>query len=395
MKLLVISSSLDLRYPFSCTPAWWQLLKGLYEEGVDLIVLPYQGKAIESLWWKTYDNPGYAAGETFLRARNLFRRLPGADGRNRQPASGESLADKASRTLSNRLIRPRWQHALDRILEKEKDVDALLVLTVPLNHFTGLPSYIREKHNIPVIYFDGDVPASLPNFKGFKSGFKIYEGADLTEYDVFLSNSKGGSEELKKMGVPNVKTFYYGADPDVFAPLDIPKKRDIFFYGHGYEYRREWIEAMITTPNKALVDKTFAVRVTDMEIDLGSTDRLPYASVSKLREYACESRINLCIVRGAHASAYASSSSRPFELASMGCCVVSNPYDGLQEWFEPKREMLTVHSAEEAIETYTWLLNNDTERESIGLAARERVLKEHTYRHRARRLKKIVEETIA
>ena len=30
MKLLVLVSSLDLRQPFSATPAWWQLLKGLY-----------------------------------------------------------------------------------------------------------------------------------------------------------------------------------------------------------------------------------------------------------------------------------------------------------------------------------------------------------------------------
>ncbi len=44
MKLLVIVSSLDLTQPFSATPAWWQLLKALYEVGVDVIATPYQGQ---------------------------------------------------------------------------------------------------------------------------------------------------------------------------------------------------------------------------------------------------------------------------------------------------------------------------------------------------------------
>ena len=41
MKILAICSSLDLRQPYSCTPAWWQLLKGLAEIGVDVSAVPY------------------------------------------------------------------------------------------------------------------------------------------------------------------------------------------------------------------------------------------------------------------------------------------------------------------------------------------------------------------
>lgn len=40
MKLLVVPASLDLRQPFSATPAWWQLLKALHEEGTELIACP-------------------------------------------------------------------------------------------------------------------------------------------------------------------------------------------------------------------------------------------------------------------------------------------------------------------------------------------------------------------
>ena len=392
MKILAVCSSLDLKSLYSCTPAWWQLLKGLYEIGVEVIATSYQGPAVESLWWKAYPNPCQREGNLFVTARNALRGLTKSTKREdgqRQDIK-DNLADKVVRTLTYTFVRPRWEKHLDNILKKEEDVDAIIVFTVPLNHLQGLPAYIKEKHHIPIFYYDGDVPASLPQFGGFKSGFKIYQGADLAEYDGFISNSKGGIRELEKMGAKNVSVLYYGADPALFAPLNVKQNIDVFFYGHGYEYRKEWIKAMITMPSKRLTNKRFAIRATGFDIDLGNTEKLPYASFAKLREYSCRSKINLNITRKAHASVYASSSSRPFELASMGCCIVSNPYKGLEEWFEPKKEIFIIESAEEAIEIYKWLLKNSVERRKVGEQARERVLKEHTYQHRAGQLVKIL-----
>jgi spore maturation protein CgeB len=48
--------------------------------------------------------------------------------------------------------------------------------------------------------------------------------------------------------------------------------------------------------------------------------------------------------------------------------------------------LIVIHSAEEAIERYRWLLNHETERRKMGQAARERFLQEHTFQHRARQL---------
>jgi spore maturation protein CgeB len=129
--------------------------------------------------------------------------------------------------------------------------------------------------------------------------------------------------------------------------------------------------------------------------DLSQVEALPYASFSKLREYCCRSRINLNITRAPHASTYASSTARIFELATLGCCVVSNPVAGLEEWFEPEREMLMLKEPQEAIERYTWLLDHDASRRQMGQAARQRVLKEHTFRHRARQLVAYIREAVS
>jgi glycosyltransferase involved in cell wall biosynthesis len=406
MKLLVIPASLDLTQPFSATPAWWQLLKALYEIGVEVVATPYQGPAIESLWWRAEPNPAQWQGDVFKTARDTVRKIVGEKApvqinEKQQGDVGaqhvvpsqdsESASDKLIRQTVQTLITPVWARHLDRILTKQPDIDAVIVLTAPLNHLNGIAAEIQRKHNKPVLYYDGDVPASLPNLSGFASGFRIYQGANPAEYTAFISNSKGGEDALKALGARAVHTIFYGADPDVFSPVNVPAQDiDVMFYGHGKEYRAQWVEDMIAAPSNTLPDAKFAVRGTKLG-GLGKSQLLPYLSFSKLREYACRSKINLCITRRAHASVYASSSSRPFELSSMGCCIVANPYLGIEEWFEPGKELFVVHSQEEALDRYRYLLAHDSERLAVGQAARERVLKEHTFRHRAKQLADIVQ----
>ena len=398
MKLLVVLSSLDLTQPFSATPAWWQLLKGLYEIGVEVIATPYQGPAIESLWWRAEPNPARWQGDLFKSLRHITqiivppKQVQMDDTQSFDSTDNESISQKSVRKLAQAVIAPLWRKHLEGILIQEPDIDAILFLTVPLNHLKGVPRYLLERYQKPVLYFDGDVPASLPNMKGFASGFRIYQEADVTEYSAFISNSKGGEALLKQLGVENVHTVWYGADPDVFSPVPIAKQDiDVLFYGHGREYRSDWIDNMITIPSKTLSDTKFAVRGTKLG-DIGNTKLLPYLSFSKLREYSCRSKINLCITRGAHASVYASSSSRPFELSAMGACIVANPYSGLQEWFEPEKEIIIVNSSDEAVDRYQFLINHESERKSIGKAARKRVLKQHTFRHRAGELVNIIRQ---
>ena len=116
MKLLVVVSSLDLRQPFSATPAWWQLLKGLYEMGAEVIAAPYQGAPIESLWWRAASNPARLPGDIFKSVRDLSRRLlPTGNRKTGDEANGESLDDRAVRRVANALIAPLWRRQLERI----------------------------------------------------------------------------------------------------------------------------------------------------------------------------------------------------------------------------------------------------------------------------------------
>jgi spore maturation protein CgeB len=73
-----------------------------------------------------------------------------------------------------------------------------------------------------------------------------------------------------------------------------------------------------------------------------------------------------------------------------GAAIVANPYDGIERWFEPGSELLLVDDAEQALATYRELLDDPAQAEAMGARARERVLDEHTYAHRARQILELV-----
>lgn len=380
MKLLIVAASLDLRTPLGVTPSTWQLLKALAELGVELVVAPYQGPAIESPWWSAADNPCQTEGDVVARLKGLLPDRPST-----ATSSRETVSDRVARELVERVTKPRWRKHLVRLVERHHDFDALLFLSVPPNHFNGIPRLMEKRFSLPTFLYDGDVPASLPRFAGFRTGFKIYQGADLSEYAAVISTSKGGLPDLLEMGARDVRVLYYAADPVLFSPQPVEQDIDVFFYGLGREYREEWIEAMLEAPSRALPEVRFAVRGSRLGAMPAVSD-LPYASFGTLKTYCHRSRINLLITRRAHATVYASSTARPFELAALGCAMVSNPYAGLEEWFEPGREILVVNSQAEAIDVYRTLLASPTMRQELGERARERLLAEHTYARRARQL---------
>ena len=76
-------------------------------------------------------------------------------------------------------------------------------------------------------------------------------------------------------------------------------------------------------------------------------------------------------------------SGRLFEAAACGTPIVSDWWEGLDEFFEPQSEIIVVRTTEDVLAA---LERSDTELSRIGAAARERVLTGHTAARRAAEL---------
>ena len=389
-KILAVASAIDLDFRYGCTPAWWQLWKGIYEAGADLVVTPYRGRPVESPWWRVARNPAYREGESYEAVRGVLARLKGDRYLRRAESSPEESGfDRLTRETISRWVTPRWKRHLEQLVERERP-DAIVVFTVQMAHFRGIPTALRERFGLPVVFYDGDVPMSLPEFGGMDTGFNAYHGADPSEYDFVVSNSEGGIARLLELGASRAEALFWAADPEFFAPQPVEKEMDVFFYGYGDKFRRDWMETMVGEASRLAPELDFALGGLDFQGDVGRARLLGDIPFNVFARAISAARINLNITRRPHATVPASSTARPFELASSGAAIVSNPHAGIERWFEPGRELIVVETAEEAIAAYRELVADPGQAEEMGRRARERVLDEHTYAHRARRLLELV-----
>ena len=232
----------------------------------------------------------------------------------------------------------------------------MVVFTIPMAHLAGIPTALRERFGVPVVFYDGDVPMSLPEFGGMDTGFNPYRGADPSEYDLVISNSEGGIPRLLELGARRAEPLFWAADPEFFAPQPVEKEVDVFFYGYGDKFRRDWMETMVGAPSRAAPDIDFALGGLDFQGDTGAARLLGDIPFNLFARAISAARVNLNLTRRPHATVPASSTARPFELASSGAAIVSNPHDGIERWFEPGSELLVVHSGEEAVAAYRELL---------------------------------------
>jgi hypothetical protein len=329
----------------------------------------------------------YREAEAFAAARRGVGRLKvnGRQGRS-EDTPDETGADRLVREVIGRTVTPRWRRHLERILEHERDVDAVIVFTVPMSHLRGIPQRLRTRFGIPVIFYDGDVPASLPEFGGMDTSFNYYRGADPSEYDLVISNSEGGIPRLLELGARKAEPLFWAADPGLFQPMAVDKDIDVFFYGQGDRFRREWMHELVGKPSIQLPEVDFAIGGSDFRADLGRSRLLGQIPFNGFNRAIAAARVNLNITRRSHATVFASSSARPFELAMAGAAIVSNPYSGIERWFEPGRELVIANDADEAVSAYRHLLGDPGAAQEMGKRARERALAEHTYTHRARQL---------
>lgn len=86
----------------------------------------------------------------------------------------------------------------------------------------------------------------------------------------------------------------------------------------------------------------------------------------------------------------AASNMRLFEATGMGACLLTDGADGMQDYFEPDREVVLYRSPAEAVEKARWLLNHTEKARAIGEAGFQRTLRDHTFEKRIPLLESIL-----
>jgi spore maturation protein CgeB len=104
----------------------------------------------------------------------------------------------------------------------------------------------------------------------------------------------------------------------------------------------------------------------------------------------CSSRATLNVTRRAMAQYGYCPSGRLFEAAACGASILSDEWEGLDDFFTPGKEILCVQSTDDVLAA---LELSDTELVRVAEAGRFRTLQEHTADHRIAELEAICTQT--
>jgi spore maturation protein CgeB len=238
---------------------------------------------------------------------------------------------------------------------------------------------------LPVFFWDVDSPATLARMRENLND-PFYEA--LARYDAVLSYGGGPTirDGYLAAGAAAYYNIYNGLDPETHHPVaaDPGLRCDVAFLGNRLPDREQQVERLFLRAAEFAPEKSFLLGGEGwadkaMPANVRWIGHVPTADHNRVN---CSAGMVMNINRASMASSGFSPPTRVFEVAGAGACMLCDAWAGIDDCFEPGREILVVREAEDVVEALRRY--DDVERRTIGAAFRARALRDHTYAQRAR-----------
>jgi spore maturation protein CgeB len=247
-------------------------------------------------------------------------------------------------------------------------------------------------------FYDLDTPVTLDCLRAGKEVPYVPAGG-LGDFDLVLSYTGGAAlEELKlKLGARRAVALYGSVDPLVHRPTPPVDwyRADLSYLGTYAEDRQATLASMFIEPAHRFPQKRFLIGGAQYPAGFPWTENIYFAWHVPPPEHAqfySSSSLTLNVTRAAMAEMGYCPSGRLFEAAGCGTPVLSDWWEGLDEFFVPGGEILVARNTEEAIQA---IQAAPEELQRIGQRARERALDEHTADCRVADLERAIENVSA
>jgi spore maturation protein CgeB len=250
------------------------------------------------------------------------------------------------------------------------------------------------------IFYDLDTPVTLAALS--TDGLAVASGAHyltpdlIPEFDLYLSFTGGRILEVLQTtwGARRTAPLYGSVDPRVHSPVEDPPaalRCSLGYLGTYAQDRQSALERLLVEPARRRTSERFLVVGSLYPDELrwpANVVTHPHLDPNEHPAFYSANRLTLSVTRQAMREWGYSPSGRLFEAASCGTPVLTDPFPGVEQFFEPGKEILVADdtfSAEVALDL------SDGELARIGAAARERTLQAHTGQCRARELVQVCE----
>ena len=236
------------------------------------------------------------------------------------------------------------------------------------------------------VFYDLDTPVTLARMRAGEPLSYIGE-AGLCHFDVVLSFTGGSALRAlrEELGAQQAAPLYGSVDPLVHSPVAPVEdfRAALSYLGTFAADRQQTLQELFIKPARALSQLRFLIGGAQYPPDFPWAPNiffLQHLAPSHHPAFFCSSRLTLNVTRASMREMGWCPSGRLFEAAACGTPVISDWWEGLDEFFAPGEEILIARQGNDVIDA---LQRGDEELEQIATAARDRVLSEHTAAHRA------------
>ena len=243
-------------------------------------------------------------------------------------------------------------------------------------------------------FYDMDTPVTLDSLEtGAEVEYLPRQG--LHDFDLVLSFTGGRAlDELRsRLGARAVAPLYGSVNPEAHHPVPPVEafRAELSYLGTYAEDRQATLERLFIQPAEQMPAKRLLIGGAQYPESFPWTTNIFFTGHLEPAQHPaffCSGRATLNVTRRAMAAYGFCPSGRLFEAASCGVPLLTDGWEGLDEFFTPGTEILRVDTAEDVLNT---LSLSDNELERVAAAARERVLREHTADCRVRDLERAVD----
>jgi spore maturation protein CgeB len=288
-----------------------------------------------------------------------------------------------------------WDEVLSRARRELREADAAMVTSYCPDGIAASELVTQAARSAVKVFYDLDTPVTLENLRQGRT--VPYIGPrGLRDFDLALSYTGGRSlQELRSvLGACRVATLYGHVDPEVHRPVaPVDAYRCALSYLGTYAAdRQQALEMLFIEPARQLPGQSFVIGGAQYPADFPWAANIRFVRHMPPAEHPAffrSSRLTLSVTRRAMAENGYCPSGRLFEAAACGSPVVSDWWTGLDTFLEPGREIVVARCSQDVAAA---LEMSDAQLGRIALAARERVLADHTSERRAEQLERMLDE---
>jgi spore maturation protein CgeB len=230
------------------------------------------------------------------------------------------------------------------------------------------------------IFWDVDAAATLDEMRA-DAGHPVF--AALPDIDMVLTYGGGPPviDAYRGFGAAACVPIYNALDPTTHFPVapDARFDADLAFLGNRLPDREARVEEFFLRPAASLPERSFLIGGNGWESKAmpANVRHRGHVYTAEHNAFNCTPKAVLNVARDSMAHIGFSPATRVFEAAGAAACLITDAWEGIEQFLIPDEEVLVARDGQDVAEHMAALTPERAK--AIGEAALARVLAEHTY----------------